>query len=68
MKQPFSPTDAERQLRRAMRKMDEDYQALKRENAALRDEIHILRQQLPTVGQALKESPAEFVDGFVELG
>jgi len=44
-----------------------DYLKLKRENTALRDEIHILRQMLPTVGQALRESLAEFVDAFVEI-
>lgn len=67
MKLPINPTEVERKLVRAIEVMDQDYQKLKRENAALRDEIYALRQQLPTVIQALAESPAEFVAGFVEI-
>jgi cell division protein FtsB len=55
------------ELRRKIELMDQDYQKLKRANEALRDEIHILRQQLPTVDTALKESITDFADNFIEL-
>lgn len=44
-----------------------DYHTLKRENAALRDEIHALQQQLPTITHAMSEPMSEFIARFAEL-